>query len=323
MQQLKPIALEHFDMTATIRAFLILIACCCSAALAQTSKPADAKTALEAAKASCLAKLAATPEYKAAKDALAQAEAKQAAIQKEEASAQDRLDAATATSRARTALKAMEDKAIKSDEAVAAAEKAAGASSPVGQPGRVVFIIDAGGAMLPIFSDARTQVAKTVSNLPEDTLFGVIVCGDPAPQFFTPALMPAKIENKKKLDIYMDKIAAKGDANRIVAAKAALSLRPDAVWLITTASWCDAAKAKELVTIYKASHIKLNTTVAFFEGMPATSETTKQIETLWNLAHETGGQCVLASGEPLKSIDDMPKPVAKPVKTGGSIFDTK
>ncbi len=308
-----------------IRVLLILVLCLGSGvAFAQTrpaGKVADLKLAVEAAKKACLARLAESPEYVAAKQAVVDAEAKQVALQNAGGEPQDRLEAAMATNKARVALKGMEDKAIKSDDGVIAAEKALVAATPVAP--RVVYVVDAGGAMMSVFSDMRSQLAKNVSNLTEDTLFGVVVCGDPTAQFFNQNLLPAKIENKKKLDTFMDKVAAKGEANRIVGARAALLLKPDAVWLLTNATWGDALKAKELVSMYKAAHAKINTTVALQEGATEEAERKKQVEFLWNLARDTGGVCVLANGEVLKSPEEMPKPATKPVKTGDSIFDAK
>jgi hypothetical protein len=101
------------------------------------------------------------------------------------------------------------------------------------QPGKLVWVVDASGSMLPVFAETREQVKQAVGSLAANQHFNVIAYrGDEAMPFMLGGLLVASPDNKEKFNDWMDGVTPNQDSNPVPAIRTAFENKPEVIYLL-------------------------------------------------------------------------------------------
>ena len=101
---------------------------------------------------------------------------------------------------------------------------------------RVIFVIDASGSMLSLFSLVIDELARSLEGLDFEQIFGIIFFQEDAAVMVPPrnSLVPATPENKQRALEWIDAHVFPGkSSNPIDALQKAISLKPDVIFLLS------------------------------------------------------------------------------------------
>jgi hypothetical protein len=103
-----------------------------------------------------------------------------------------------------------------------------------GNARKIVYVCDASGTMLDVFSALRDQLKTSVNGLVPLQWFNVVFFSDENVMTFNKAgLMTATPDNKNKLYDWVDGIAARGGTQPIPAIQAAFANKPELMYVLT------------------------------------------------------------------------------------------
>lgn len=190
-------------------------------------------------------------------------------------------------------------------------------AAPAKPSNRVVFVIQASGAMISSIVEVKGEVGKAVSGLKSDQSFGLVAFQDNRAIVFTKTLQPASASNRHQAWTWLNGMTATSTSDPIPALEATAKLRPDVVWFVSNGNMPDnkvALAAAERLS--KAWKFRINTVLRF------ASDDEEAKEFLRELADRTGGICLDENGKPMAP---MPKGSVgsvgpEPLPEGPSIF---
>lgn len=184
-------------------------------------------------------------------------------------------------------------------------------ASSSAKPRRVVFIADY--TTFGSAGDIHEQIRQAIGQLTDDQWFNVVVSDPRTARPFSKLMVQATPVNREKAIAFLPDARAFLYGNPAMTLPAALQLRPEAIYFFGTGVSSDT-----LADLKKRNdagiHARFYTTTAFTPpGYPA------MLHALWQLAHDSGGVCIDAKGNPIDepvipvTIErPQPKPATKP-----------
>ena len=149
------------------------------------------------------------------------------------------------------------------------------------------------------------EVLKAVDELEKDQWFNIVVqpFADPIPLGKT-FLLPTADNRERAKELLQHEYGAYG--NGIAAFTVALQWRPDIIWYVGRGGPYPDQLVAEVAAANRKTKVTVNTTAIL-----ADSNDNRSRHILWELAHDSEGQCVDADGKPLAE-PQVPVHVAAP-----------
>jgi hypothetical protein len=173
-----------------------------------------------------------------------------------------------------------------------------------GKPKRVVFVVDCRPDPEHRLR-ATEEVLKAIDELDKDQWFNVVIQpADDAIPLSKTFLLPTPANRKRAEDLLKPAYFAYGRGD--LAFRIALQWRPDVIWYVGRGGPYPEKLVSDVAALNAKTKVRINSTVLLAEPRE-----TGVRHVLWQLAHDSGGECVDADGKPLAE-PSIPVHVAPP-----------
>lgn len=155
---------------------------------------------------------------------------------------------------------------------------------------RVVFLCDATGSMLVKMPQLKDELAKAIQRFKQSQMFDVIFFQDQKVVSFSPALVMANPQNKRRADAWLESMTAFGTTEPVRALESALKLNPQLIYFLTDAADFPDPQAvvQTIDRLNRDRAIKINT-ILFVEDQTERARNQDSEVLMKRIARENGG----------------------------------
>lgn len=158
-----------------------------------------------------------------------------------------------------------------------------------GNARQIIYLCDATGTMLNVFSDLKVELSRSVNGLKPIQAFNIIFFSDDQYTTLNPrGLVLATPDNKRKAAEFVDTSIATGTTNPLPAIRAAFTQRPQLIYVLTD-GFDAVASYEEVVNEFRKlnprKEVRVNTIMVQNDPKPEKA----LVDVLQSIARENGG----------------------------------